>query len=1754
MKKIKKTIATVAAVTTSAVTVVAAGGVINKAEAWNYAGLSYSVEAAPVLNANYSVVRFYYQTGGNQRPDTLYAAAKEYVESLYPDCDVQGPYFSSGPSTPNTDKTLEFWFHAYSNTNTDPEAEGLVKENVMADTGLEVTPAEETLKIGENFQITATKNLVFTKDVNYVIVSGSADSSGSSVGSTRYINQESTAGILSYQSADDSIATVNAEGYVTAQGVGTTTITVTSTAPVGLTSGTYTLNTVNGGSSASNNITVGEPSTLTTTVNVTVTEIPEIHPTDVTMDTPSVTLNGEVDTVTASGTESLTVGEEGTSSGSASVKYGQSAELTASVSPEGADQTVTWSSSDPSVATVNNGVVTAVKAGTATVTAASAADDTKKATSSITVTEPSKDVTWSSSDPSVVEVDPTTGDTTAKAIGTATITAASVADSSKSDSYTVTVAAAPDDTVYPNGISLDSDNYEVEVGGTKQAFVTFDPANTTDKSVAWEITSGTEFASVDADGLIHGLKKGEATLKATAVSKDAYGKEVSATAKVTVTDPDEGRYTVTFVTDHATAPDAVRVNAGEKVTNPGNLAEEGFIFLGWYTDSNHTTAVDWDAPINENKTYYAGWDRETPERITVVFDGNGGTIGGQSSTSKDVEIVDGNATVTGLAPAAERDGYTLTGWNSSADGTGVNIGDVIANAQDKATYTFYAQWEEVYNGPTDFGIDFGTSGGSVKVGESIQLGTKNWSPDGLPAESKEVTWSVANGTGSATIDETGKLTGTAVGTVEVTAASKINPELTRTATVNVLPADAELIEPTDVDITDPSTGVSLDDITLQEGETKQLDAVITPADANTNTGKTWSTADPSVATVDQNGNVTGVKYGTTTVTVTLDNGVQDTATVTVTPVNPTDFGIDFGASGGSVKVGESIQLGTKNWSPDGLTAKSKEVTWSVANGTGTATIDQTGKLTGTAVGTVEVTATSKVSPELTRTATVNVLPADAKLVEPTDVNIVDPSTGVALDDITLQEGETKQLNAVITPADANTNTGKTWSIADPSIATVDQNGKVTAIKAGTTAVTVILDNGVQDTAMVTVTPKPTENTDIEPTGVSIGTKDVYLYVGNTKTLTATITPANANVHTNKTWSIANSAIAVIDQNGTVTGVKAGTTTVRVTLANGVSDTATVHVLDVSTPSYTVTFNGNGGVINGNSTATATADGAYTLYSNSFPTATRSGYNFSGWNTSANGTGTWVSAPYTFKANTTLYAQWSAATVAPTSVDISVPVITANPNGTVNTTYVSADSMSLKVGETKPIKATVLPANATDKSVTYSIADPSIARIDQNGNITGLRAGITTATVRTVNGLTDTITVTVTPNSSMPNLYIEDIKSEYPAGKAIPVALNILDPDRGERLYVYYQIDNETPVLADTITATGNWQDVEVELPSNIAIGKHSFSFFVRDAAGNRSDDNGYAYIYNGDAYITDVDKYNPNRYDPSTWGTRFKADVTNTAPTLSLAAKLQDKVRIGDQLPANLTVKDENVGQKVTIYYQIDSGNPVEAGSFVSDGNAKNISVNVPTAGISEGDHVVTFYAVDEAGMKSNANGNVNAWNALGTNAGANQQTVTFTKGDGTGNTNGGNAPIVDIFKASGYKTTEDVAVTISVLEKDAGQKVTTYYSLDNGPETVIKSFKSTGRANTQQLNLGKLSEGTHTLEVWAIDEDGNRSDAADGLYTFSVSKASDGTVTVVPQPTVYNTSTIKTGVEAKASKAGIAAAVIGAAAAIGTVLKKKRK
>ena len=134
--------------------------------------------------------------------------------------------------------------------------------------------------------------------------------------------------------------------------------------------------------------------------------------------------------------------------------------------------------------------------------------------------------------------------------------------------------------------------------------------------------------------------------------------------------------------------------------------------------------------------------------------------------------------------------------------------------------------------------------------------------------------------------------------------------------------------------------------------------------------------------------------------------------------------------------------------------------------------------------------------------------------------------------------------ATISPANA-TNQAVTWESSDTNIASVDSNGKVTAIKAGTATISVKTnDGGLTASCKVTVIAKV-----IKVSGVSLDKDALKLVEGNTATLIATISPANA---TNQavTWESSDTNIASVDSNGKVTAIKAGTATISVKTNDG----------------------------------------------------------------------------------------------------------------------------------------------------------------------------------------------------------------------------------------------------------------------------------------------------------------------------------------------------------------------------------------------------------------------------------------------------------------------------------------------------------------------------------------------------------------------------------------------------------------------------
>jgi len=240
---------------------------------------------------------------------------------------------------------------------------------------------------------------------------------------------------------------------------------------------------------------------------------------------------------------------------SASITKGNTLTLTATVSPSNAtNKTVTWTTSNSSIATVSGGKVTAVAAGTATITAKS--NNGKTATCTVTVVNPivavtgitlnktsttitkgntetltatitptnatDKTVTWTTSNSSVATV--SNGKVTAVAAGTATITATS--NNGKTATCTVTVN---DPTVAVTGITLNKSSTTITKGNSETLTATITPSDATNKTVTWT-TSNSSVATV-SNGKVTAVAAGTATITA----KSNNGK--TATCTVTVNNP-----------------------------------------------------------------------------------------------------------------------------------------------------------------------------------------------------------------------------------------------------------------------------------------------------------------------------------------------------------------------------------------------------------------------------------------------------------------------------------------------------------------------------------------------------------------------------------------------------------------------------------------------------------------------------------------------------------------------------------------------------------------------------------------------------------------------------------------------------------------------------------------------------------------------------------------------------------------------------------------------------------------------------------------------------------------------------------------------------------------------------------------------------------------------------------------------------------------------------------------------------------------
>jgi len=278
---------------------------------------------------------------------------------------------------------------------------------------------------------------------------------------------------------------------------------------------------------------------------------------------------------------------------SGTLNEGETVTLTATVMPEDAtDKTVTWASSNSNVATVANGVVTAVAPGTAVITAtagnqsASYSLEVKAPLKGITLnhsemtvikgqsapltvtynptyTTDAKDVTWTSSDATVATVE----NCVVRGVkaGTATITA-------KVGAYTATCEVTINEIPLKE-IAIDTADFEMEVESTKQLGVIYNPNDTTDdKKVVWS-SDNEEVVTVDENGVVTAVAAGEATITA-----DVNGK--TATVKVTVTEKKVNEPTEDDKKDDNTEVKVPSDETGKVEENKPELPKTGDIAIG----------------------------------------------------------------------------------------------------------------------------------------------------------------------------------------------------------------------------------------------------------------------------------------------------------------------------------------------------------------------------------------------------------------------------------------------------------------------------------------------------------------------------------------------------------------------------------------------------------------------------------------------------------------------------------------------------------------------------------------------------------------------------------------------------------------------------------------------------------------------------------------------------------------------------------------------------------------------------------------------------------------------------------------------------------------------------------------------------------------------------------------------------------------------------------------------------------------------
>ncbi len=745
---------------------------------------------------------------------------------------------------------------------------------------------------------------------------------------------------------------------------------------------------------------------------------------------------------------------------------------------------------------------------------------------------------------------------------------------------------------------------------------------------------------------------------------------------------------------------ATVANVNSLIPSPTTPYKSGHTFNGWYVNAQASGLFgsDYKFDFSRDVMPYCGPDgtlyiyaKFNPIPVTSVkLNKSSATIYTNDKKGVQLEqtVAPANAANTSVKWTSSNTKVAKVNSNGKvtpvAAGTATITCASVSNPDKKATFKITVkQYVDK--------ISLSASKDEIFEGETLQI---NASVSPSDSSDKGLTWSSSN-TSIATVDTSGKVTGVKSGTVTITATAKDRGTVSGKYSVDILL---------------PVTNITLDKssavIYTNNTNGLQLNPTLTPSGASLSS-VSWESSNAAIATVSKAGVVKPVAPGTVTITCRSKSNSSVTAVCTIT-VKQYVESVAINREIASIAADETLQLNTVVL-PNNATDKS--LVWTSSD-TSVATVSNSGLVTGVGGGTAVITATANDGSGKKDSFKIVVveLPTSTPSVPVSGITTGSSSMTV------YTVNKTAQISASVSPSNADSSI--IWASSNESVATVDNTGKITMIRGGTTILT---GRSVSDPhKYVNINLRVVQSVE----SITITGNNQIEKIGDSTVLTAVVGPDIAeNKAVSWSWTTVNGGQVQIDQNGKVTAVANGIVKITATAkdGSGVSGNFNLKVGKDPVPVETITLditeiskytNEKEGVVLTPTVLPDYADDLSVIWSSSdeqVATVDKNG-----------------KISFTAPGHTTI-----------TCRSVMTPSVTATCEVTVKQ-YVEqivldSNSYSLLPGGTAQLTAAVYPSNASNKSLTWSSSDTSIATVSQNGMVTAVGYGDVTITATAKDG-------------------------------------------------------------------------------------------------------------------------------------------------------------------------------------------------------------------------------------------------------------------------------------------------------------------------------------------------------------------------------------------------------------------------------------